>query len=90
MQRAYILLLCGMKIVFNPKSGYTFKPHLNDLLVNASNNQIFNQDGKKSAIKKNKVIIPPSSVFQPLPLKEKVGKIQFNRMGNGYIVDTFI
>ena len=31
---------------------------------------------------------PPNPIFQHLPVKEKVKKIEVNRMRNGYIIDT--
>ena len=31
---------------------------------------------------------PPNLIFQHLPEKEKVKNIEFNKMRNGYIIDT--
>ena len=31
---------------------------------------------------------PPDLIFQTLPVKEKVQKVEVNRMRNGYIIDT--
>ena len=45
------ILLCGMKNQFIlKKSGFAFKPHMNDVYVKAFKNQTFNQDGNESAI----------------------------------------
>ena len=65
------------------ESGYTFKLHMNDVLVNDLNNQTFNQDGNESAILKIKYYNPPNLIFQHLPIKEKVKNIEANRMRNG-------
>ena len=68
--------------------GFAFKPDRNDVYVEALNNQTFNQDGDESAILTIKYYNPPNLVFQHLPVKEKVEKIEVNRMRNEYIVDT--
>ena len=70
------------------ETGFAFKPHMNKTYVEAFNNQTFNQDGDESAILRIKFYNPPNLVFQHLPVKEKVKKIEINRMTNGYIVDT--
>ena len=70
------------------ETGFAFKPHMNDVYVKAFNNQSFNEDGDESAILTIKYYNPPDLIFQHLPLKEKVKKIEVNRMRNGYIVDT--
>ena len=70
------------------KTGFAFKPHMNDIYVKAFNNQSFNQDGDESAILKIKYYNPPNLIFQHLPIKKKVKKIEVNRMRNGYIIDT--
>ena len=75
---------------FYPKieTGFAFKPHMNKTYVDAFNNQTFNQDGDESAFSKIKYYNPPDLIFQHLPVKEKVKKIEVNRMRNGYNVDT--
>ena len=70
------------------ETGFAFKPHLNDFYVKAFNNQTFNEDGDESAILTIKYYNPPDLIFQYLPVKEKVEKIEVNRMRNGYIIDT--
>ena len=65
-----------------------FKPHMNDVYVEAFINQSFNRDGDESSILKMKNYNPPNLIFQHLPVKEKVEKIEVNRMRNGYINDT--
>ena len=61
---------------------------MNDIYVGAFNNQTFKQDGDESAILRIKNYSPPDHIFHHLPLKEKVRKIEVNRMRNGYIIDT--
>ena len=87
----YILLLCGMKIQCIRKKGTRLanQPHMIDVYVEAFNNQIFNEDGDESAIITIKYYNPPDLIFQHLPVKEKVKKVEVNRMRNGYIIDTF-
>ena len=58
---------------------------MNNELVNKFNNQNFNQG---SAILKIKYYNPKNLIVQHLPIKERVNKIEINRMRNGYIVDT--
>ena len=70
------------------ETGLAFKPHLNDVYVEAFNNQTFNEDGNESAILTIKYYNPPNLIFQQIPVKEKVKKIEVNRMRNGYIIDT--
>ena len=70
------------------ETGFVFKPHMNDIYVEAFNNQTFNEDGDESAILTIKYYNPPDLIFQHLPVKEKVKKIEVNRMRNGYIIDT--
>ena len=53
------------------ESGFVFKPHMNDVHVEAFNNQTFNQDGNESAILKIKYYNPPDLIFQHLPVKER-------------------
>ena len=70
------------------ETGFAFKPHMNDVYVEAFNNQTFNEDGDESAILTIKYHNPHDLIFQHLPIKEKVKKVEVNRMGNGYIIDT--
>ena len=70
------------------ETGFAFKPHMNDVYVKAFNDQTFNEDGDESAILTIKYYNPPGLIFQHLPVKEKVKKIEVNRMQNGYIIDT--
>ena len=68
--------------------GFAFKPYMNDVYVEAFNNQTFNRDGDESAIIIIKYHNPPHLIFQHLPVEEKVEKTEVNRMRNGYIIDT--
>ena len=61
---------------------------MNDVYVEAFNNQTFNEDGDESAMLTIKYYNPPDLIFQHLPVKEKGEKIQVNRMRNVYIIDT--
>ena len=70
------------------ESGLSFAPHMNDVYVEAFNNQTFNEDGDESAILTIKYYNPSDIIFQHLPVKEKVKKIEIDRMRNGYIIDT--
>ena len=70
------------------ETGFAFKPHMNEVYVEAFNNQSFNEDGDESAILTIKYYNPPDLIFQNLPIKEKVKKLEVNRMRNGYIIDT--
>ena len=69
------------------KSGF-FEPDMNDVYVEAFIIQLFNQDGAESAILRIKYYNPPYLVFQHLPIREKVKKVEVNRTRNGYIIDT--
>ena len=70
------------------ETGFAFKPHMNNVYVEAFNNQSFNQDGDESAILRIKYYNHPNLIFQHLPVKEKVKNVEVNRMRNGYIIDT--
>ena len=70
------------------ETGFAFKPYMNDVYVKAFNDQTYNEDGDESAILTIKYYNPPNLVFQHIPIKEKVKKIEVNRMRNCYIVDT--
>ena len=77
------------KSVYRKKeSGFYFKPDMNDVYVEAFNNQTFNQDGDESAILGIKYYNPLDLIFQHLPVKEKVNNIEVNRLRNGYIFET--
>ena len=70
------------------ESGFAFNPHMNKTYVDAFNDQTFNQDDKDSALLRIRYYNPPDLIFQHLPVKEKVKKIEVNRMRNGYVIDT--
>ena len=83
------------------ETGYAFKSHMNNDLVEKFNNQTFNRG---SAFLKIKYYNPKNLIVQHLPIKEKIKKdeidtlcsvdkheipkVEINRMRNGYIVDT--
>ena len=69
------------------ETGFAFKPDMNDIYVEAFNNQTFNQDGNESVILRIKYYNPLDLIFQHLPVKEKEKK-EVNGMRNGYIIDT--
>ena len=70
------------------ETGFAFKPHMNDVYVEAFNNQSFNEDGDESGILTIKYYNAPDLIFQHIPIKEKVKKREVNRMRNGFIIDT--
>ena len=70
------------------ETGFAFKPHMNDVYIEAFTNQPFNEDGDESAILTINLYNPPDLIFQHLPVKEKDKNIEVNRMRNGYIIDT--
>ena len=70
------------------ETGFAFKPDMNDVYVEAFNNRTFNEDGDESAILTIKYSNSPDLIFQHLPFKEKVKKVEVNRMRNGYNIDT--
>ena len=70
------------------ETGFAFKPHMNNVYVEAFNNQTFNQDGEESAILRINYYNPPNLIFQHLLVKEKVKNVKVNRMRNGYIIDV--
>ena len=67
------------------ETGYAFTTNMNDELVEKLNTQTFTQG---SAIIKTKHYNPKSLIVQHIPVKERVKKIEINRMRNGYIVDV--
>ena len=73
----------------NPESetGFAFKPHMNNIYVDAFNNQSFNEDGNEYGIFRIKYYNPPDLIFQYLPVKEKVKNIEVKRMRKGCIID---
>ena len=56
------------------ESGFAFTPHMNDVYVEAFNNQTFNEDGDESAILTIKYYNPPNLIFQHLQLKKNFKK----------------
>ena len=68
--------------------GFAFKPHMHNIYVEAFNSQSFNHYGKESGILSIKIYNPPNLIPQHLPFKEKLKKIEVNRMRNGYTFDT--
>ena len=66
------------------QTGYAYTKDMNDELVNKFNTQNFNQG---SAILKIKYYNPKNLTVQRLPIKERVKKMEINRMINGYIID---
>ena len=60
----------------NPKikSDFAFKHHMNNVSLEAFNNQTINQHGNESSISK-KNYNAPDLIFQHLPVKEKVNSI---------------
>ena len=62
------------------ESGFAFKPHRNNVSVEAFNNQTFNQDGDESAILRKKYYNPPNLIFQHLTVKEKIKNVEVNRI----------
>ena len=67
------------------ETGFSFTEDMNDELVEKFHTQTFNQ---ASAILKIKYYNTSNLIVQQLPVKEKVNKIEINRMRNGYILDT--
>ena len=70
------------------ETGFAFKPHMNKAYVEAFNKKTFNEDGDESAMLTIKYHNPPDLIFQHLPVREKVKKVEVNRMRNGYIIDA--
>ena len=70
------------------ETGFAFEPDVIDVCVEAFNNQTFNQDGDDSAILRIKYYKPPNLILQHLPAREKVEKVEVNRMRNRHIIDT--
>ena len=70
------------------ETSFTFKPHMNDVYVEAFNDQSFNRNGSESAILKINYYNPANLIIQHLPVKEKVENIENYQMRNSYIIDT--
>ena len=82
------------------ETGFAFKPHMDDVYVEAFINETFNQDDEFAILRIKyynppnlifqhlKYYNPPNLIFQHLPVEEKVKKIEVNRMRNGYIIYT--
>ena len=66
------------------ETGYAFTRDMNDEIVEKFNTGNFNQG---SAILKINYYNPKNLIVQHLPIKEKVKKMEINRMRNGYITD---
>ena len=59
-----------------------------DIVLEAFDNQTFNQDGKDSAILKITFLNLQGLIFHHLGVKEKVKETDKNWIMNGYIIDT--
>ena len=70
------------------KTGYRFKPHMNDIFVNDFNNKIFKKDGIDSPVSKMKHYNPPNLSSRNLAIKGRIKNIEVNLLRNGYIKDT--
>ena len=88
MSRIHILIHCRNIPYPEIETGFAFKPHIKDVYVEAFNKQTSKQDGDESAKLKIKRYNPPNLMFQHLPVKEKVEKIEVNGMRSGDIIDT--
>ena len=66
------------------ETGYAYTKDMNDELVEKFNTVNFNQG---SAFLKIKCYNPENLIVQHLPIKERVKKMEINRMTNGYIID---
>ena len=67
------------------ETGYAFTPDMNDEIVEKLNNPTFTRG---SAFLKTKYYNPKNLIVQHIPVKEKVKKIEVNRMRNGYNINT--
>ena len=65
------------------ETGYAFTKDMNDELVEKFNNQSFTQGSTNLKIK---YYNPKNLIVQHLRVKEKINKIEVNRMKNGYII----
>ena len=66
------------------QNGYAYSPDMNDERVEKFIYQTFTQ---RSAILKIKYNNPKKLIVQHLPVKERVNKMEVNRLRNGYIID---
>ena len=67
--------MCDENSVYPKKeTGFAFIPHMNNVYVEAFNNQTFIQDGDESAIPRIKYYNPRDLIFQHLLVKEKTKK----------------
>ena len=66
------------------ESGFSFKPHLNDVYLETFNNPSWNQVGKESAVLTIEYYSPSKLIFQLWPVKGKVKNLEVNRMRNCY------
>ena len=64
------------------ETGFAFKPDMKNVYVEAFNNQTLNQDRDEAAILRIKYYNPRNFLYQHLPVKEKVKKVEVNRMRN--------
>ena len=60
--------------VYPKKTVFAFKPHMNDIFVEAFKNINYNQDGNEFGILRIKYQNPPNLLFQHLAIREKVKK----------------
>ena len=67
------------------ETGFAFTPDMNDEIVENFKILTFTQG---SAFLKIKYYNPKNLIVQHLPVKEKVNKIEINRMRNGYIIQV--
>ena len=51
------------------ETGFAFKPHMNNVYVEAFNNQTFKADSNESAIFRIKYYNPANLIFQHFPVK---------------------
>ena len=70
------------------KIGFASKPHLNDVYVEPFNDKTFNLDVNESGVIKLKYYNSSNPIFQHLPVREKVKKIEVKRMRKSSIEDT--
>ena len=81
-QHFFTQATCIMKRAFIQKmdSGYVFKHHMNDILVNDFEDETFNEGGHDSIILTIKFYNLPNLIFHYLPSKEMVKNIEPNRI----------
>ena len=70
------------------ESGFLCKPHVNNIYVEAFNNQSFDKHGNESAILKIIYYHPLDLIFQHLPILKKGKNVEVNSKRNGHIMDT--